>query len=231
MEKILRCLNSVKGVFDEIVIGIGDDEPEPTRMKDMLLLWAKDNKEPVYTKLIHWTNHFGDARNEVLKRTNSPLVFWLNTDDIVEHPETIKPLCREVFEDHRGYGSIWTDYFYDIDFSLKRERIFLKDKHSWVGKEHENAMCKEDLGQWITDVFVVRHELNLDGEQRKQRAIRALDICEATYLKEPKKDGPAGTEYLTSGRALTSVGAWGRHAKYMPNPSRLRLMKTRKRSL
>ncbi len=205
-EKIIRCLNSVKGVFNEIVIGIGDDEPEPKQMDKILDNWAKENSARIMMVPIHWTNHFGDARNEVLKRTQSPLVMWLDVDDIVEHPETIRPICKEVFEDHKNYGSIWTDYQYDEGFSLKRERIFLKDKHKWEGKEHEVAKCNEDMGQWLTDVFVVKHDLDLDSEQRKQRAIRALDICEATYIQEAKDKRPTWNGIFNYARALTSCG-------------------------
>jgi glycosyltransferase involved in cell wall biosynthesis len=76
-----KCLESVRGVFDEIVIvdtGSTDRTVEIAR-------WFG-------ARVFHfpWIDDFAAARNEALSHATGDYAFWLDADDVVEPDQVVK---------------------------------------------------------------------------------------------------------------------------------------------
>ncbi len=75
------CLESVCGVFDEIVV-------LDTGSNDRRVEIARSFGAQVFDFV--WVDDFGAARNAVLARATGDYVFWLDADDLIEASERVK---------------------------------------------------------------------------------------------------------------------------------------------
>jgi glycosyltransferase involved in cell wall biosynthesis len=73
-----RCLESVRGVFDEIVV-------LDTGSKDRTIEIARSFGARVFDFV--WVDDFAAARNAALARATGDYSFWLDADDLIEPPE------------------------------------------------------------------------------------------------------------------------------------------------
>jgi glycosyltransferase involved in cell wall biosynthesis len=76
-----RCLESVRGLFDEIVI-------VDTGSRDRTVEIARSFGARVFDFV--WVDDFAAARNAALARAKSDYAFWLDADDLLEPPERAK---------------------------------------------------------------------------------------------------------------------------------------------
>ena len=76
-----RCLESVRGVFDEIVV-------VDTGSKDRTVEIARSFGARVFDFV--WVDDFGAARNAALARAKGDYAFWLDADDLIEPPQCAK---------------------------------------------------------------------------------------------------------------------------------------------
>ena len=76
-----RCLASVRGLFDEIVV-------LDTGSKDRTIEIARSFGARVFDFV--WVDDFGAARNAALARAKGDYAFWLDADDLIEPPERAK---------------------------------------------------------------------------------------------------------------------------------------------
>jgi glycosyltransferase involved in cell wall biosynthesis len=76
-----RCLESVRGIFDEIVVV---DTGSVDRTKEI----ARQFGARVFE--FAWIDDFAAARNAALERAAGDYVFWLDADDVVDPPEREK---------------------------------------------------------------------------------------------------------------------------------------------
>ena len=76
-----RCLESVRGVFDEIVV-------LDTGSKDRTIEIARSFGARVFDFV--WVDDFAAARNAALARATGDYAFWLDADDLIEPPERKK---------------------------------------------------------------------------------------------------------------------------------------------
>ncbi len=72
---LAKCLDSVKGVVDEIVV-------VDTGSKDCTVEIAKEHGADVFH--FAWTNDFSEARNEALKYCTGDWILWLDADEALE---------------------------------------------------------------------------------------------------------------------------------------------------
>ena len=80
-KNLSRCLESVRGIFDEIVVvdtGSVDRTPEI----------AREYGARVFDFV--WVDDFAAARNAALARARGDYAFWLDADDVIEPPEREK---------------------------------------------------------------------------------------------------------------------------------------------
>ena len=78
---ISRCLESVRGVFDEIVV-------LDTGSKDRTIEIARSFGARVFDFV--WVDDFAAARNAALARARGDFAFWLDADDVIEPSERAK---------------------------------------------------------------------------------------------------------------------------------------------
>ena len=80
-ENLQRCLASVEGIFDEIIVV---DTGSTDRTKEIVREFG--------AKLFDfpWIDDFAAARNEALSHATGDYVFWLDADDVVEPAERVK---------------------------------------------------------------------------------------------------------------------------------------------
>jgi GT2 family glycosyltransferase len=77
-ENLPRCLKSVRGLFDEIVV-------LDTGSTDRTIEIARSFGARVFDFV--WVDDFGAARNAALARATGDYAFWLDADDLIEPPE------------------------------------------------------------------------------------------------------------------------------------------------
>ena len=80
-DNLPHCLESVRGVFDEIVV-------VDTGSKDQTVEIARSFGARVFD--FEWVDDFAAARNEALAHATGDYVFWLDADDVVEPRELEK---------------------------------------------------------------------------------------------------------------------------------------------
>ena len=80
-ENLPTCLESVRGLFDEIVI------LDPGS-KDRTIEIARSSGARVFDFV--WVDDFAAARNAALARATGDFAFWLDADDLIELPERKK---------------------------------------------------------------------------------------------------------------------------------------------
>ncbi len=92
------CLESVRGVFDEIVV-------LDTGSCDRTVEIARSFGARVFDFV--WVDDFGAARNAALARATGDYAFWLDADDLIEPPERAKleELIGGLRGDHSCLGS------------------------------------------------------------------------------------------------------------------------------
>jgi glycosyltransferase involved in cell wall biosynthesis len=91
-KNLSSCLESVRGVFDEIVV-------LDTGSKDRTVEIARSFGARVFDFV--WVDDFAAARNAALARATGDYAFWLDADDLIEAPERAK-LERLLGELRRG---------------------------------------------------------------------------------------------------------------------------------
>jgi glycosyltransferase involved in cell wall biosynthesis len=97
-KNLSQCLESVRGVFDEIVV-------LDTGSKDRTVEIARSFGARVFDFV--WVDDFGAARNAALARATGDYAFWLDADDLIEPPERAKleELIAGLRGDHSCAGS------------------------------------------------------------------------------------------------------------------------------
>ncbi len=82
-ETLGRCLDSVQGIFDEIIVG-------DTGSTDRTIAIAREHGAEV--AYFPWCNDFAAARNYTFKRATGRWIMWLDADDVVLEADRAKLL-------------------------------------------------------------------------------------------------------------------------------------------
>lgn len=129
-----RCLDSVKGLVDEIII-------VDTGSKDKTCEVAKQYTEQVYS--FAWIDDFAAARNYSFSKATKDYCMWLDADDVIEESEydAFKKL-KEMTEDNIDIVMMRYNVSFDKEglptFWYYRERWIRNDHtHFWQGAVHE----------------------------------------------------------------------------------------------
>ncbi|MBG9801873.1 glycosyl transferase [Brevibacillus laterosporus] len=133
-KSIARCLRSVKGAVDEIII-------VDTGSTDKTIKEAK-----AFTKKIFhfkWVNDFSKARNFSFQQATMDYIMWMDADDVLEeidrkklqlYKHKIDPNIDVIIMPYHTSK----DEFGNVILPYSRERIIKRThKHSWVGMVHE----------------------------------------------------------------------------------------------
>ena len=169
-----RCLESVQGLFDEIVV-------IDTGSKDHTREIARAFGAFVYD--LPWQDDFSAARNFSFSKATSDYLFWMDADDVLPPPSHERfPALRAFLEEERPdtlflpYECTGQDNAPSLVF--RRERVLRRCPMAhWVGRVHE---CIVPFGKQSFYPLPVRH---LGSE--KERGERNLRIYEQWEKEEP----------------------------------------------
>ncbi len=135
---LARCLESVSGCFDEIII-------LDTGSNDRTCEIAKKYTEHVFETT--WNDDFSKARNESFSYATCDYIMWLDADDILTE-ENKKRLIhlKNTESDHADlYFMNYATAYDEQDnptFYYERERIVKRTTpHRWEGCVHETLQC------------------------------------------------------------------------------------------
>lgn len=133
-KNIRKCLNSVKDLFEEIIIV---DTGSTDKTKDYLKKYTKN----IYD--FEWIDDFSAARNYAFSKATKDYIMWLDADDIITK-EDLKKLKQFKREMTNEFDIIMMKYNIAFDennnptFSYYRERLLKREKnYKWYDRVHE----------------------------------------------------------------------------------------------
>lgn len=187
-EVLARCLESVKGLFDEIVIA---DTGSTDKTKDIARLFT----DRIFDYI--WQDNFAAARNFAFSKATGDYVAWLDADDVVTKENAEKfSAVRKLMETERP-DMIFCPYDTAFDetgnpvHTFYRERFVRRDGgFLWQGRVHE---CIAPHGKTAKSDFRIFHL-----GSKKERGMRNLNI----YLKWASEEKLDGRNMFYFGREL-----------------------------
>jgi glycosyltransferase involved in cell wall biosynthesis len=166
-EELERCLKSVRGLFDEIVVVVTSFCPKTRAVAD------KYASRVCYFK---WVRDFASARNFALDQMTTDYVMWLDSDDIIKpaNAQRIKNLELEhdVYEFFYIYAHDNRDKPTNV---LHRERVWKRSLNlRWVGRIHEatDYLDKAKSVQRRFDIFVDHYRARTFNPDRNISILR-----------------------------------------------------------
>lgn len=169
-ESLPRCLKSVEGVFDEIVI-------VDTGSKDRTKEIATSFGALIYD--FKWIEDFAAARNFAFSKASCQFVMWLDADDVVlaEDREKILALKPKLGE----YDCYKMMYNYSQDAAgnpvirFFRERIVRNNPPPrWAAPIHECMLIPGDWRNTKTDIVVTHRRSEAAAAQDAGRNLRII---------------------------------------------------------
>jgi len=149
---IARCLDSVKGIPDEIVIV---DTGSTDRTKEIV----REYTDRIFDFI--WIDDFAAARNFVFSNATRDYILWLDADDVfadsdreqlLKLKKNLDPLMDVV---NMPYLLAF-DQFGAVTFSLRRNRLVKRSKKfRWIGAVHEYL---EVYGHVLNSDICVTHK-------------------------------------------------------------------------
>ncbi|MDO0825378.1 glycosyltransferase [Desulfosporosinus nitroreducens] len=149
---IARCLDSVKGIPDEIVIV---DTGSSDRTKEIVTKYT--DKIFDFT----WIDDFAAARNFAFSKATTDYILWLDADDVFadsdrEQFQKLKKSLDPLMDVVNMPYLLAFDKFGAVTFSLRRNRLVKRSKNfRWIGAVHEYL---EVYGQVLNSDICVTHK-------------------------------------------------------------------------
>lgn len=211
------CLESVRGLFDEIVIV---DTGSKDRTKEIASKYGACIIDFV------WIDDFAAARNASLAAANGDYAFWLDADDVIELTERdklAKLFSQLVPEKNEAYllrCSVETAD--NVHIVVDQPRLFpLLNNIRWENRIHEQiipSLTKALIPMRWTDI-VIRHMGYTDPvvhEQKRQRNLKVLFNALAENPNDPYIYYYLGTHAFEKqnwqeslGYFILSLAKWG----------------------
>lgn len=161
-----RCLDSVNGIADEIVI-VDTGSTDQTRQ-----IAAR------YTERIidfEWVDDFAAARNFAFEQATSEYILWLDADDVFEPDDRVKLIELKRSLDP-AVDSVTMDYHLSftaegkVAYSLRRNRLVRRDRnYRWIGVVHEYL---EVAGHLLHSDVAVTHKKDKEYTDRNLKIYR-----------------------------------------------------------
>ncbi|SLK18189.1 Glycosyl transferase family 2 [Paenibacillus sp. RU5A] len=186
---LARCLDSVNGIADEIVI-VDTGSTDQTRQ-----IAAR------YTERIidfEWVDDFAAARNFAFEQATSEYILWLDADDVFEQDDRVKLIDLKRSLDP-AVDSVTMDYHLSftaegkVAYSLRRNRLVRRDRnYRWIGAVHEYL---EVAGHLLHSDVAVTHkkdkeytDRNLKIYRKREQAGEAFSPRDLYYFGNELKD-------------------------------------------
>lgn len=175
-----QCLDSFKGVYDELVIVVGSNN-SPEETKQIAREYA--------TKVIEseWIDDYAYTRMIGMNAIKSDWMIWADADDEFRG-DVVK--LREFVEqcDQKNIGAIRLNYVYSFEGDVPtgmgtRTRLHKQDTGKWMYKVHEVFVKNDDVvDEYYPDASYWHHS---EVESKSEEYIRVMEDA----LREcPEKD-------------------------------------------
>ncbi len=176
-----RCLESVAGVFDEIVI-------VDTGSTDATKEVAARCGARVFD--FPWIDDFAAARNFAFAQGSSEYLMWLDADDVLLPNDRQKLLTLKSDLDARidAVSMVYHTQFDaagNVIAANRRFRIVRRDKgFTWAGVVHEDLVCPGQFTYLDTDIVVTHRKPDADsGPSRRNLTILENHIAAGRELR------------------------------------------------
>lgn len=199
-----RCLASIEGTVDEIVVV---DTGSEDRTKEV----AASLGARVFD--FSWCDDFAAARQVAFDHTTTDWVFWLDADDVVLRAENIRPEIAAAASDvHAIYWRYVLGRNSDGEptFDYWRERCVRACSHRWVGRVHEVLVATVPGATIKSESVIVEHH---PPPGRAGHSDRNLRILEDEYRVTGGRLEPRMLFYF--GRELADNGQQARAIKVL----------------
>lgn len=225
-EQLKTCITSVYEALYEpgdecVVVDTGSTDENLGKLRDLLakfegarLITAPEmttDMRPLAEKWIPQWAHlvpekvmqsFASAREIARKASKNPIIFWIDTDDVLKDPsngvlrETVNQMLNP---DDPKINSVFLDYEYafaedgQCTTVLKRERFVFRDLFHWKGRCHETLIPNADAPLRPNGYFenlgakIVHQRTNEDEEMLRTSDARNYLI----QRREMEEDGAA----------------------------------------
>ena len=166
-----RCLDSVAGIFDEIVV-VDTGSTDDTR--DVAARFGARVVE------FSWIDDFAAARNVAFAQGTCDYLMWLDADDVLLPPDRDKLLqLKNTLDPEVDAVSMLYHTAFDaagnVIASNRRMRIVRRSKNfTWVGAVHEDLVSNQTFAFLDTDIVITHRKP--DSETGPSR--RNLEILE-----------------------------------------------------
>ncbi len=167
---------------------------------------------------------FSAARRVALEESKNPLIFWIDSDDIIyeEVPGALRTTVEKALVEHGDdCDALFLDYDYAFDqdgtciTTLRRERFFHRDRYNWVGHCHETAIPRPGV-QMKTVAFFSNLKAKIVHTVHKNphpySDIRNYVILRKQYEEEATVQDPRTIFYLANAarglRRFEEARAW-----------------------
>ena len=199
---LARCLDSVNGIADEIVI-VDTGSTDRTRQ-----IAAK------YTERIvdfEWIDDFAAARNFAFDQATTEYILWLDADDVFEPNDQAKFIELKRSLDP-AVDSVTMDYNLSftpdgkVAYSLRRNRLVRRDRnYRWIGAVHEYL---EVSGNLLHSDIAVTHKKDKEYTDRNLRIYRRRE--EAGEHFSPRDLYYFGNELKDHGQHEDAITYYGK---------------------
>jgi glycosyltransferase involved in cell wall biosynthesis len=168
---LARCLDSVKGLVDEVVIV---DTGSIDRTKEIALEYTSN----VYD--FEWIDDFAAARNFSFSKATGEYILWLDADDVLleDAREGFKTLKEGL---DRKFDAVSMPYHLTMDvngkpsYSSRRNRLVKRERNfQWFGKVHEYLAVYGEI---------LSSDVGITHKKEKEWTNRNLKIYENAVAK------------------------------------------------
>lgn len=209
-KNIGRCLASVDGCFDEIVVV---DTGSVDKTKDIAASFGAKIHD------FKWVDDFSAARNFSFSKAHSDFVMWLDADDVMkpEEIEAIKALKSKLGEKADVYFMKY-DYAQDANgnstYIFSRERIVRNTGEAkWVAPIHECMMYPSSWKKEFTDITVTHRRSAEDCAKDSSRNIPLLRKAVVQYPKDNRLQFYFARELVIAGLSEEAISVFEDYLK------------------
>ena len=181
-----RCLNSVKDIADEIIVGIDN-----TTTDDTLAICNKYGASVIQIESPLVTG-FEEARNQTLSKASGDWILWIDTDEVLDNPQGILKYLRN--NQFNGYAIKQHHFTIDPPGVLKTDlptRIFRNNigiKFFGVVHEHPEFELNEGVGLvTLIDESSIAHYGYQNEHIRRGRFSRNIELLVRDREKNPTR--------------------------------------------
>ena len=176
-EFLPNCLNSIKGVVDEIII-------VDTGSTDDTMTIAKNFGAKVYHH--PWNDSFSEARNHCLNHASGDWILQIDADEELEQADI--PKLRLAISDHRynGISIAIQSIIKDGLHTFYHPRIFRRGKGFYKDIIHEQTIIEGE--RLPTEIRLYHHGYNLDEKKMRIKWQRTTHLLKK-QIAHNKHDG------------------------------------------